>query len=413
MFQLHDRTRRKIVLGLFFPLCVAPTLLVLGWCLWRRTPAHARRAAEHLGWQMGMKVSLESVRDLRPGAVRYEGLALFSPETGRRVLFCPQIEARWTSENSRPVLVLTATAPPELAASELDELARLVERVLSGRAGWAEANVHLRAAEAVMVAESGRHPFAAVRARIESLCGAEAAGGPEPTVRKAVAELVFEPPGTTAGVEPRLSIQRIRQIGPWPGDPEPVTELVLDTGDALLPCPVLAALDPIAGRLGPAAWFQGTIRSLSGRGPWSAEIAGTFSHVDLQRLLADRIEPMHLSGTAHRIEVAHLWLSGGVVQDVEATIDARDGTISRGLIEAAARHLRLTSALRPNDPAELSFDRLAARATLDARGLSLRPLPNAAQGAILSDRDGVILRAEHSGPAPSIAIAEILSAIRR
>jgi len=413
MFPLHDRTRRKIVLGLFFPLCIVPTLLVLGWCLWRRTPAHARHVAQQLGWQMGMKVSLESVRDLRPGAVRYEGLALWSPETGRRVLFCPTLEARWTSEKSRPLLVLAAPAPPELAASDLDELAKLAERVLSGRAGWTDVNVHVQAAEAMVVDESGRHTFAAVRARIESLQGQDAAGGPEPTAREAVAELAFHPFGTTPGVEPRLGVRRIRQIGPSPDGPEPVTELELDTGDAPLPCPLLAALAPIAGRLGPAARFQGTVRSLAGPGPWSAHVVGTFLDVDLERLLADRIEPLRLTGTARSIEVADLRLSGGVVQRLEATIDARDGTISRGLVEAAARHLRLTSALKPDDPAELRFDRLAARATLDARGLSLRPLPDANQGVILTDPIGAILRAEHSGPVPPIAIAEILSGIRR
>ena len=95
MFQLHDRTRRRLTILAFCCLCVIPTILVLGWGLWRRLPGHIGAEARRLGQQLGVKVTLEGIQRLRPRTVLYKGLALIDPETGATLLKCRRLEAQW------------------------------------------------------------------------------------------------------------------------------------------------------------------------------------------------------------------------------------------------------------------------------------------------------------------------------
>ena len=75
--------------------------LFIGACALRPTLRRRRRGgcrgigrgstgaeAQRLGWQLGMKVSIDAVAHPRPGVVRYEGLVLANPETGEEVAHC-------------------------------------------------------------------------------------------------------------------------------------------------------------------------------------------------------------------------------------------------------------------------------------------------------------------------------------
>ena len=94
MFALHDRVRRRICIAGFFALAVAPTLAVLGLAVAWRLPSHVRAEAERLGRQLGVDVSLTGVEHPLPGVIRYRGLDLSSPETGRTLLRCGRLEAQ-------------------------------------------------------------------------------------------------------------------------------------------------------------------------------------------------------------------------------------------------------------------------------------------------------------------------------
>ena len=88
MFQLHDKTRRKLAIAGFVLLCLLPTCAVAGWCLWRNMPWETRIAAEQLERQLGWKVKLERLKHPRPGVDVYENLELIDAETGGTIFRC-------------------------------------------------------------------------------------------------------------------------------------------------------------------------------------------------------------------------------------------------------------------------------------------------------------------------------------
>jgi hypothetical protein len=134
MFQLHDKTRRKLAIAGFVLLCLLPTCAVAGWCLWRNMSWETRIAAEQLERQLGWKVKLEQLKHPRPGVDVYENLELIDAETGGTIFRSPSIEVRW-GENAdpqskdKPLLVLSLDRP-EIDAAALDRIGRCIERVL-------------------------------------------------------------------------------------------------------------------------------------------------------------------------------------------------------------------------------------------------------------------------------------------
>lgn len=411
MFQLYDRTRRRITLALFFVLCVTPTLAVSGWCFSRRLPAHVRGEARFLGWQLGMKVALEDVHYPRPGLVRYEGLVLSDPETGNRVLSCRVVEARWTTSDalgtppsekaaseqaggtkdrqprqSRPLLVLTALEPAEVEAAALGEVEGLVERVLARRAGWPEANLQLKAHEVRVRSEAGPLVLVELDGRLVTGVTKESPG--RPGLAEAVAELDFRPSDAGPGEKAAIRVTRVRRLSPAAGL-DPAVEIVFDTGSAPLPCSLLAGSVEGLALLGPRSRFLGSVQAVQRPEGWSYRVQGRFSAVDLERVFADRFPPHRLSGLA-QVTVKHAALAGGRLEEFRGQVHARDGSVTRSLIESAARSFGLTSGLRPSDPAEFSYDQLAAELALDARGLQVWGLADD-RAAIVRDQEGSIL----------------------
>ena len=97
MFRLHDSTRRQICVALFMGLCVLPTLAMGGGPSHGACRGTARPKRPGLARELGVAVSMESVAHTLPGVVRYTGLKLTDPETGRELLRCGEVEATWTS----------------------------------------------------------------------------------------------------------------------------------------------------------------------------------------------------------------------------------------------------------------------------------------------------------------------------
>ena len=137
MFPLHDHTRRRICVALFFLLGVVPTAAVAAWAIVWHSPWHLRGEVERLGRELGVDVAIDGLRHSRPGVVIYEGLKLSDPETGQTILRCRQLEATWTSMtgsqgDSRPAVVLSLPQA-EIETAAWDRLSQILQRRLTAR----------------------------------------------------------------------------------------------------------------------------------------------------------------------------------------------------------------------------------------------------------------------------------------
>ena len=126
MFQLHDKTRRRICLAGFVLLGVLPTLLVGGWCLSRHLPGCVQAEAEQLGRQLGLDVKLgrREAPSARGRALRRTG-SWPIPRRARRILRCRLLEIAWQQQSDqqgqrRAVLAMTASQPEVEAAARSD-----------------------------------------------------------------------------------------------------------------------------------------------------------------------------------------------------------------------------------------------------------------------------------------------------
>jgi hypothetical protein len=146
MFRLHDSTRRQICVALFIGFCVLPTLGVGGWAISRRLPWNCHAEEARLSAELGLAVSLDSVSHTLPGVVRYTGLKLTDPETGRELLRCAEVEATWTSlqASPRPAIELDAREV-ESAASAWPRLKETLRRTLECQVGGPDVEIRITA----------------------------------------------------------------------------------------------------------------------------------------------------------------------------------------------------------------------------------------------------------------------------
>ena len=130
-------------------LCVLPTLAMGGWAIARRLPWNRQAEEVRLSTELGLAVSMDSMAHTLPGVVRYTGLKLTDPETGRELFRCGEVEARWTSMTdsqgrTRPAIVLAARQV-ESAASSWQRLKETLRRSLECQIGRPEVEVRMTA----------------------------------------------------------------------------------------------------------------------------------------------------------------------------------------------------------------------------------------------------------------------------
>jgi len=394
MFQLHDKSRRRICLAAFFALCVAPTVIVLTCGVARHLPWHVRAEADRLTWQLGQKVSIARVRHLRPGAVLYEGLELSDPEAGNRILCCGKLKAVWGPSTGRhgqgpPCLVLIAYQP-EIDSDEIDQVWRLVEAALSRRAGCPDSGVQLAADQLTLRTGEATHTLTQVRGTIRRL-----PDGSQADVAFRLAEVETPEP------------VQIRVVRGHHAEP-PAMGLGLYTGGGALPCSLLALGVPGLEALGPRSRFGGYLWVNETPDGHEGELAGQFTEVDLDGLVA-RHFPHAIRGVA-QLTVRGARFRQGRLEEATGSLSAGPGTISRSLVDAAADRLGMTGGLEPNVPDRLvSYKRLAVSFRIDSRGLELRGecVPTGS-AAILVGRYGTLLGEPIRQPVPVAALVQTL-----
>jgi len=423
MFRLHDRTRRRLCIAGFFVFCIAPTALISAWGVARHWPGYVQSEVRRLSGQLGLAVSLDGLRYLRPGVVRYEGLQLADAETGQPLLQCRALEATWTDlpdarGRRKPALLLVASQP-QVEAAGLDRLGSLVERLLQRQGGGQEVDVRLAAVDVTLRTGERAETLRAVQGGNERLAGgAQAQVEFRPTVLRMV-------PGVEMPEPARIRVGRNRQITP------PASLFELDTGGGALPCGLLGLGLAELSSLGPQCRFRGYLWAnqcpqAADPDAWEGGAIGEFLDLDLDKLLGERF-PHRLTGLA-RVSIQSARFRQGRLEEATATLTAGPGMIGRSLVDAAVANLRLLRGLSrvsghhangmvgetgtvPFPAGELMpYEQLALALRLDADGLRLQGRCEGAEpGTILIDRQNPLLGEPAVQPLPVAALIQTLA----
>jgi hypothetical protein len=394
MFQLHDKTRRRIALSAFVSAGVLPLLLTAGWCIDRHLPGCAQAEADALGRQLGLVVKLEAVRHLRPGVALYEGIELADPETGQTILRSRCLEVAWrrradSQGQLRPTLCVIASQP-EIETATIDVAWRWLQRLLENPPDRLLANVRV-SADAVTLRAEGR-----------SQTMSEVAALLEPQPGRSSAQIDFRLVGAQAPEPAWIRVVRSREVSP------PASRFELSTGDGELPCSVLAlAVDELKS-LGPRCRFHGQIWASETPDGWEGEVAGQLAELDLGSLIGEHF-PHRLSGVG-RATIASARFHRGRLEECCGVIAAERGTISRSLLKATDERLGLVLGPAPIPPGDrVPYEELAMSIVLDANGLRLRGMCGTAEpGTILSDGRNRLLGEPPRGSQPVAALVQAL-----
>jgi hypothetical protein len=401
MFQLHDKTRRRICLAGFFLFCVAPTLGAAFWCAMRHLPWTAQEEAKCLGRQLGLEVRLAGLKNLRPGAVLYEGFELADPETNHCLLRCRMLEVQWKTYadgqgGGKPTLVLLASQA-EIETAGLRQLGELLQRVMQGQTGPTAVDLRITAGELTLRAG----------ANSQTLTGVEGSMDYPPGGVQAIA--AFRLAGIDMTEPVKIRVVRNRQTTP------PASGFELDTGSGELPCDLLAAGLPELGTLGSRCRFRGYIWANQDPGEraidnWSGEVTGQLLGVDLDRLVGEHF-PHKLSGAAD-VTIQTARFHHGRLEQARGTVVAGPGVVGRSLLQAAVKHLHFSSGANLDFLGEqVPYDRLALDMVLDGAGLRITgQCPSARSGAVMTtDRQLCLLAATEAQSQPVAAFIQTLA----
>ena len=356
-------------------------------------PGYAKAEADRLSRQLGLVVKIEGFQHLRPGVVRYEGIELADPETGRTILRSRSLEVGWHGPSFRVI-----ASQPEVESAAVGPAWAWVQRLLESRPGRFDGDLQFSAAEVML------------RAADCSQSLSDVAGAMETLARKTIVRVNFRLAGDRSSEPAEIRVVRNRDVSPPAGGFE------LSTGDGELPCGVLAMGLAELKTLGGRCRFHGRIWANETPDGWQGEIAGQLAELDIGGIIADHF-PYRLSGIG-TLTIDSARFRCGRLEEGSGILIAGPGTVDRPLVSAAVDRLRLTPgadllaiASVPEwiDGEPIGYERLALAMVLDAHGLQLRGLcPAAPRGTILADAHNPLLGQPTRGPQPVTALVQTL-----
>jgi hypothetical protein len=359
MFTWHEATRRRLCRLAFLALVVVPTCAMLLAAAWIRSPLAVAGHRRALAEQLALDVKLDQVSFPRPAVTRYEGLAIFDPESGD----CLASLGRLEIDNSGQKTLVTCTQT-ELNAAALELFWELAARRLR-RQSSLERPMEIVCRELTLHFGDHAETLLDVHTRFK-----QGDAGPQGLV-------VFHLAEQDPTAEVRMALVRNRQ-------PSGIATIVqLETAAAVLPGRLMAALLPGWHQLGLSAALTGSLWWQDGPEGWSGQIRGRISGVDLDALVSDRFGRKF--GGSATIDLERARIQQGRLVDAKGSVSAGPGLMSRALLADAAIHLHAPAGALSESPGALvTYDQLRFLFTLDEAGLAL-------QGACLTDQPGTLV----------------------
>lgn len=334
MFPLHDRTRRLICRIVFAVSCIAPTTGVLAWCASINLPEHRLKVEQQLSLSLGMLIRADDVLYPAPRQIRLKNVQLSDTETDQTILSAREVDAALYDDSWRAHL-----SQPELDIKQLDQVATLLERWYEDRLVYAPAQVWIVPTALTLRTDHSSVTLDRLEAVLEP-----AAAGPLARIRFIIA-------GSNAKVPSEIRLERDRRSAPS------TTRVVLDTGDACLPCSMLLAPLKIANSFGDGSRFRGRIEFRTTQQGWEIEhFAGVLSDADLRSLITEQF-PHYLTGTA-KVEVLEAGFASGRLAHAKGRFVSINGQIGESLLTSAESMLQIKRSC-PEGPDRFEYDQLA------------------------------------------------------
>lgn len=368
MFRLSDATRRQVTLGLFVLLCVIPTVVVIGVGVWRSLPGRIGAEERRLTLLLGQPVSIDTIRHLRPGAAFYEGVEIRDPESNEVLVRCDQLCAELVSflpqgAKQKCSQLRLSVGKLTVTATSAEPFQPLANRLLQQRIGGAPVYTHLVAKELFFKNRESEFPAQQVEAWVTL------------HQTKSRVDVSLRQSGQDTNEPVSLSLVRNREYDP------PVDGFGVATKDSALPCSILETIVPAFPELGPGAVFRGSIVAdhvpdgcqLEGQAigwnGWRLRVKGDLQDIDLRKLAGSYI-PHEISGIG-KVHLEDLAYREGRIHSMIGELKAKEGSISRALVNSCVTEL----GLKTNHPiagyASLPYLELAVGFQLDGRGLAI------------------------------------------
>jgi hypothetical protein len=315
---------------------VAPTLYVVG-VAWRiNRPSHVREVEQELGRQLGLEVTLEGVRHLRPGEDVLRGMVLRQAEPRgqaatevARASVVRIHRAQWHMTLEIDNLSIHGESPKQAMA----QVNALLQR--AGHAALSQVSFAAQQTE-VVLGGGGSERSERMLYRFNDVAGTFQADAIAPTVT-----ISYRVPADSSSTRCELSLTRDRR-----GEAAR-TLLTFKTMEGLpLPAVVLEPFFDSAGWLGRSAKVEGTLTlSQTDASDWAAEFSGTLLDVDLAALVCRRFPEHRLTGLA-RVQVSRArWderpgSQGPGWVEAEGELASGPGMISMELMRALKREMK-------------------------------------------------------------------------
>lgn len=382
MLQLHDSTRRRIGVTAFVAVGLLPTLAVVAFGLWRHSPGCARREAERIGSLLGVTAAVGDVEYVRPGVLRYTGVAFSDPETSRVFFRCPLMEmTSGSGENAAgdAASIVVRFTQPQIDLARFETIKQLAGRLLGRRVDGLEGGVELLADEMLLTGIPDLPNLSQPWVQLQ--------GTQDKTQALFVFQLADRPVENPAGV--RITCHRAEGVARQ--------EMELTTGSAPLPCSLLSLGFRELEVLGPSAQFQGSLACRHDSGGCYGHLEGRLSEFELDRLMSGRF-PHLLSGRATCV-INRAEFGGGRLENATGRLVAESGVIGRSLIDACAKYMAIEAGQAHLPPERVHYTHLDFGFAIAGSQLTLRGLcPAAPPGTLLFNEYGAILVQPDSRP---------------
>lgn len=352
---MHERAQRATAQLLFVLCCAFPTLITVSIIAVQCMPWYHQAAVQdfesELSLRTGTLVSIDAMHRRSPTALRFDGVQLSDPESGREIVKVVGVDWRRTDEETALVL-----HQPEFRASELGAAWRLFHDRFLRQPDQTDRPFRFAANDLTVHSRAQSMTLRDVDASIES----------DDRGVAAYFQAVLAASDDVSPVLVSVTRDRVRRDS---GRVTPTTTWTLTTGSTPLPCSALADFFPkYLGRLGPEATFTGTMRFAVNDEGWTLDLGGCrFDQVALDWLFQD--QSFRLSGTAS-IDLQQGLIEPGQRLQWLGTLRARDGVIGQRLLQAMKQHWGVAIA-EFDGPQPVPFDQLAMRFDLSDTRMTL------------------------------------------